>query len=183
MVFSGPIPLAYQEGGDMIAFGKGVHRLSSILNFVAGFCLVGMTCLTCADVVLRLFRNPILGTYEIVEFLGATVAGFALGYTTLKRGHVAVSVLVTQFSQRIQSIFFILIQLLSIGLFGLLSFECIRYGNDLRSAGEVSLTLELPLFPLLYGLAFSTIVVCFVLLVDLWNVLTGKEKAWYMWKE
>lgn len=167
----------------MLSFSKGVKNISSILNLIAGVFLVGMTWLTCADVVLRLFRCPILGTYEIVEFLGATVAGFALGYTTLKRGHVAVSVLVTQFSQRIQSILFIIIQLLSIGLFGLLSFECIRYGNDLRSAGEVSLTLELPFFPVLYGLAFSTIVVCFVLLVDLWKVLTGKEKAWYMWKE
>jgi len=167
----------------MLDFSKGVKNLSSLLNLIAGICLVGMTGLTCADVVLRLFRHPILGTYEIVEFLGATVAGFALGYTTLKRGHVAVSILVIRLSHRLQSILFIVIQLLSIGLFGLLALECIRYGNDMRYAGEVSLTLELPFFPVLYGLAFSTIVVCIVLLVDLLRVLTGKEKAWYMWKE
>ena len=162
----------------MIAFGKGVHRLSSILNFVSGFCLVGMTCLTCADVVLRLFRHPILGTYEIVGFLGATVAGLAMAYTTMKGGHVAVAVLVMQLSRRIQRTIFTITHLLSIALFALLTWECIAYGNDLRIAGEVSLTLELPFFPVLYGLSLSSFVVCLVLWVDLWGVLAGKKEPW-----
>jgi len=75
------------------------------------------------------------------------------------------------------------VQLVSIGLFALLTWECISYGNDLKSANEVSLTLELPFFPVLYGLAFSAFVVCLVQCVDFWRVLTGKEKAWYFWKE
>ena len=178
MIFSGPIPLFYQEGEDMMAFGKGVHRLSSILNFVSGFCLVGMTGLTCADVVLRLFRHPILGSYEIVGFLGATVAGFAMAYTTMKGGHVAVAVLVMQLSHRAQKAIFIITHLLAITLFSLLTWECIGYGNDLRTSGEVSLTLELSFFPVLYGLSLSSFVVCLVLWVDLWGVLAGKKEPW-----
>jgi TRAP-type C4-dicarboxylate transport system permease small subunit len=162
----------------MMAFGKGVHRLSSILNFVAGFCLVGMTCLTCADVVLRLFRHPILGTYEMVGFLGATVAGLAMAYTTMKGGHVAVAVLVMQFSRRVQTTIFTITHLLAIVLFALLTWECMAYGNDLRISGEVSLTLELPFFPVLYGLSLSSFVVCLVLWVDLWGVLAGKKDPW-----
>jgi len=162
----------------MIAFGKGVYRLSSILNFVSGFCLVGITGLTCADVVLRLFRHPILGSYEIVGFLGATVAGFAMAYTTMKGGHVAVAVLVMQLSHRAQKAIFIITHLLAITLFSLLTWECIGYGNDLRTSGEVSLTLELPFFPVLYGLSLSSFVVCLVLWVDLWGVLAGKKEPW-----
>jgi len=162
----------------MIAFGKGVYRLSSILNFVSGFCLVGMTGLTCADVVLRLFRHPILGSYEIVGFLGATVAGFAMAYTTMKGGHVAVAVLVMQLSHRAQKAIFIITHLLAITLFSLLTWECIGYGNDLRTSGEVSLTLELSFFPVLYGLSLSSFVVCLVLWVDLWGVLAGKKEPW-----
>lgn len=162
----------------MIAFGKSVHRLSSILNFVSGFCLVGMTGLTCADVVLRLFRHPILGTYEIVGFLGATIAGLAMAFTTMKGGHVAVAVLVMQLSRRIQTTIFTITHLLSIALFALLTWECISYGNDLRTSGEVSLTLEFPFFPVLYGLALSSFVVCLVLWVDLWGVLAGKKEPW-----
>jgi len=162
----------------MIAFGKGVYRLSSILNFVSGFCLVGITGLTCADVVLRLFRHPILGSYEIVGFLGATVAGFAMAYTTMKGGHVAVAVLVMQLSHRAQKAIFIITHLLAITLFSLLTWECIGYGNDLRTSGEVSLTLELSFFPVLYGLSLSSFVVCLVLWVDLWGVLAGKKEPW-----
>jgi TRAP-type C4-dicarboxylate transport system permease small subunit len=167
----------------MSGFGRGVQKLSYGLNLLAGFFLVCMTALTCADVILRIFRRPILGSYEIVEFMGATAAGFALAYTTLKRGHVSVSILVALFSKRVQTIIYLILQLVGISLFALLSWECIRYGNDLRSANEVSLTLELPFFPVLYGLAFSAFVVCLVQCVDFWRVLTGKEKAWYLWKE
>jgi TRAP-type C4-dicarboxylate transport system permease small subunit len=164
----------------MFTFEKGVHRLADGLNLLAGVCLVGMTGLTCADVVLRLFRHPILGTYEIIGFLGATVAGFAMAYTSVKGGHVAVAVLVMRLSPRVQRVIFVITQLLSMVLFAFLTWECIRYGNDLRTSGEVSLTLELPFYPVLYGLSFSSFMVCLVLWVDLWRVLTAKRQpgAW-----
>lgn len=162
----------------MSPFEKGVHRLADGLNLIAGVCLVGMTGLTCADVILRLFRHPILGTYEIIGFLGATVASFALAYTTVRGGHVAVAVLVMRLSPRAQRVIFVLTQLLAIILFSLLSWECIQYGNDLRTSGEVSLTLELPFFPVLYGLSLSSFMVCLVLWVDLWRVITGKREPW-----
>jgi TRAP-type C4-dicarboxylate transport system permease small subunit len=108
----------------MSGFGRGVQRLSYGLNLLAGCFLAGMTALTCADVILRIFRRPILGSYEIVEFMGATAAGFALAYTTLKRGHVSVSILVALFSKRVQTIIYLIVQLVSISLFALLSWEC-----------------------------------------------------------
>ncbi len=162
----------------MLAFEKGVHRLTDLLNLVAGVCLVAMTVLTCADVVLRLFRHPILGTYEIIGFLGATVAGFAMAYTTVKGGHVAVAVVVMRLSPRLQKAIFIITQLLGMVLFALLTWECVKYGNDLRTSGEVSLTLELPFFPVLYGLSLSAFMVCLVLWMDLWRVLTKRRQPW-----
>jgi len=167
----------------MSAFGKSLQRLSYGLNLLAGCFLVGMTALTCADVILRIFKHPILGSYEIVGFMGATAAGFALAYTTLKRGHVAVSVLVALLPARLQKLVYLITKLISMILFALLSLEFMRYGNDLKSAGEVSLTLELPFFPVLYGLALSAFVVCLVQYLDFWRVLTGKERPWYLWKE
>ena len=153
------------------------------MNYVAGFCLVGMMTLTCADVVLRLFRHPILGTYELVEFLGATIAAFAMALTTLYRGHVAVEVLVMIFSQGIQKVIFLLTQVAALVLFLLLGLECVRYGNDLRTSGEVSLTLQLPFYPVLYGIAFSSFIVCLVLCFDFWKVLSNRSKPFEDWKD
>ena len=142
-----------------------------------------MMFLTCAHIILRLFRRPILGTYEIVGFLGAMVAGLAIAQTTLDRGHVAVQVVVTRFSPRVQEIIYLITHLLSIFLFALLAWECVRYGNDFRASGEVSLTLRLPFYPVVYGIALSAIVVCLVLFVDILQVLTKRAEVWYQWEE
>lgn len=162
---------------------RGVRRLGDFLNFIAGWCLLGMTFLTCADVVLRIFRMPILGTFEIVGFLGAAVAAFAMAHTTVRRGHVAVEVLVMRFPPGLQKVVYLITHLMSIFLFLLLAYESIRFGNDLRVTNEVSLTLQIPFFPILYGIAFSSFVVCLVLAVDFLMVASGKADAWYMWEE
>ena len=141
-----------------------------------------MMSLTCVDIVLRLFRRPIVGTYEIVGFLGAIVASLAMAQTTLERGHVAVEVVTNKLSPRVQQVVYLITNLLSIALFSVLAWECVRYGNDLRIAGEVSMTLQLPFFSVVYGIAFASVVVCLVLIVDILMVVTGDAKAWYQWE-
>ena len=167
----------------MFATPRQARRLADLLNAIAGWSLAVMTALTCADVILRLFRHPILGTYELVGFLGAAVASFAMAHTTLNRGHVAVEVLVTNLPHGLRRFIYLISQILSIFLFALLAFESVRYGNDFRASGEVSLTLRFPFFPVLYGISFSSLVVCLVLLIDFFRVLTGKARPWYRWKD
>ena len=158
-----------------------VRRLADFLNYIAGWCLVAMTFLTCADVILRIFRYPILGTYEIVGFLGAATASFAMAHTTIKRGHVAVEVVTTQLSPKAQEVMYLITNVLSIVVFALLAYECYRFGNDLRVNNEVSLTLQIPFFPVLYGMAFSSLTVCLVLIADSFKVWVGGEKPWFEW--
>jgi len=165
---------------SLIALTKWSSRT---LNWVAAWSLVGMMCLTCADILLRLFRRPIPGTYEMVGFLGAVVAGLAMAQTTLERGHVAVQVVVTRFSPRVQEIIYLIANLLSLLLFALLAWEGVRYGNDFRVSGQVSLTLRMPFYPVVYGIALSAAVVCLVLAVDILQVVTKREKVWYVWGE
>ena len=163
----------------MQGFIRSIRWISGILNWVAGGALVGMMSITCADIFLRLFRRPIFGTYDIVEFLEVMVVGFAMAHTTIKKGHVAVQVVVTRFPPRVQKVIYIITHLLSLALFALLAWECVRYGNDLQASGEVSMTLELPFLPVLYGIAMSAALVCLVLSIDVLLVLTRGEDARY----
>ena len=71
---------------------------------VAGAAIIAMMLLTCVDVVLRYFRRPIPGTYELVCFLGAVSVAFAMAHTYVERSHVAVSFVVNYFPKRIQSL-------------------------------------------------------------------------------
>jgi TRAP-type C4-dicarboxylate transport system permease small subunit len=80
---------------DGLSYPNLVRRFADSLNYDCRLmALLAMTAVTVADVVLRIFRRPILGSYEIVEFLGAAVAAFAMAHTTLQRAHVAVELVV-----------------------------------------------------------------------------------------
>lgn len=159
-----------------------IKRISDGLNGIAGLCLLGMTALTCADVILRLFRRPILGTYELVQFLGAAVAAFAMAHTTYQRGHVAVEVLVIRLSPKAQKVIYLFTQLLGLLLFGLLAYECIVYGNDFKRSGEVSMTLRIPFYPILYGISLASAAVCIVIIAELYQVFVKGKPAWFRWE-
>ena len=148
----------------MSRFQQFVTWLSRLLDQIAGWSLVAMMSLTVADVILRSFRRPILGTYEIVGLMGAIVIALAMPHTTLQRGHVAVEIVVSSLSRTAQTIITLITRILSIILFALIAWECFHYGLDLKTAGEVSMTLRLPFYPILYGIAFAAAAVCLVIL-------------------
>ena len=59
----------------MEAVGRIIEWLADKLKIAGAVCLVGMMFLTCADVVGRFFRHPILGSVELVTFMAALSAG------------------------------------------------------------------------------------------------------------
>lgn len=150
--------------------------LSRWLNWAAACALAAMMFLVCANVILRRFYRPILGTYEIVGFLGAAVISFGLAYTTVKKGHVAVELVVSRFSQRIQAVIGSITSFLSLALFALLAWRSVCYATNMSRAGELSQTLKIPFFPLVYGLAFACALVCLVVLVELFKSLAQAVK-------
>jgi TRAP-type C4-dicarboxylate transport system permease small subunit len=162
----------------MFPFQKHSLLLARRLDMVAAVAIFAMMALTCVDVFLRyFFRRPIPGTYEIVALLGAVAVSFAMAHTLAKKGHVAVSLIVQMFPKRLQGIVESFISIFGIILFGLITWQSILYGIDCQKAGEVSLTLELPFYPIIYGVALGAAVVCLVLIVDLGNALSNvKDK-------
>lgn len=138
-----------------------------VLFWIAGAAIVLMMLLTCADVILRLFRMPIPGTYELVCYLGALGVAFAMAHTSVEKGHVAVSVIVRRFSRRAQGVIGVITTLLSLAFFVFVSWQSWSYAEQLRASGEVSLTLQLPFHPFVYGVAVAAGAVCLVLLAEL----------------
>jgi TRAP-type C4-dicarboxylate transport system permease small subunit len=145
--------------------------LAQKLDMVAAIAIVAMMSLTCADVVLRLFRKPVPGTYEIVSFLGAVAVSFAIAHTSAEKGHVAVNLIVRILPKRVQGIIESIVSISGIILFALIAWQSVLYGMDCQRTGEVSLTLQLPFYPVIYGVALGAAAVCLVLLVDLVNAI------------
>jgi len=150
----------------MHIFEKLIHDLSKKMYWIAGAAIVAMVFLTCADVVLRFFRKPIPGTYELVSFLGAVAVSFAMAHTSIEKGHVSVSFVVSHFPPKVQRLIECITSCFGLFIFGFIAWQSIMYANDLHTAHEVSLTLELPFYPFIYGIGFSAGVVCLLLLSD-----------------
>jgi TRAP-type C4-dicarboxylate transport system permease small subunit len=144
-----------------------IKGLSRFMYWIAGTALTGIMFLTVADVFLRLFKRPILGTYEIVSLLGAVVIGFAIPQTSIDRGQVLMDFLTGRFSSPVQQVLHVLTRLLGIVVFVIIGWNLMVMGNDLRQTGQVSLTLRIPEYPVAYGVGFCCFIECLVLLSEL----------------
>ncbi|MDO9516119.1 MAG: TRAP transporter small permease [Syntrophales bacterium] len=155
----------------MVRLGKQIDNLSSAFNWLAAVAVLVMMLLTCADVILRFFRHPIPGTYEIVGLMGAVGISFALAYTTAKKGHIMVEFLTRRMPEGVQLIITAAGEMFSAILFGIITWQSTIYALDLKRTGEVSLTIEVPIYPFVFSIAIGCLLVCLVLLADLYRSL------------
>ena len=158
----------------MTQFLDKVRGLSRLINIIAGVSLTFIMFLTVGDVILRSFRRPIVGTYELVAFSGAVAIGFAIPFTSWVRGHIYVDFFIERFSPKVKNAFNLATRCLGIGLFFLIGWNLLKMGADLLRSGEVSLTLQLPFYPVAFGIGVSCFVQCVVLLCDIFKILGGK---------
>ena len=157
----------------MRGFGKTVAAISGYLNVIAGISLILLMVLTIADVLLRGFNKPIVGAYELVALAGAVAIGFSMPQTALLRGHIYVDSLIATFPRMARNIFNIATRLLVILLLVLIGWNLFKYGGDLQRSGEVSLTLQLPFYPVAYGIGICCFVQCLVMVCDLIKIQEG----------
>jgi TRAP-type C4-dicarboxylate transport system permease small subunit len=158
-------------------FEKAVTGFSSFFNMVASAALVLMMVLSCADIFMRyLFNSPITGTYDIVGLSGAVLAAFAMPYTMLKKGHVAVELLVQSLSRGKQLVIETFSHLLGISLFLVLVWQALLLSRDMKAAGEVTPTLLLPFYPIVYCMALCFFCLSLAILVNLLHVWTKRGK-------
>ena len=136
----------------MLSPTKYLERPGKYFNVIASVAVITMMLLSTADVVLRLFVKPIPGAYELVGFIGTIVVSFALGFTSLEKGHIAVELLYRKLPQRTQLAIETFTNTVSFLFFGLITYQAFIYALDMRKSGEVSPTLQLPIYPFNIGM-------------------------------
>lgn len=147
--------------------------VSRFMYVIAGIALTSMVFLTVADVLLRLFKRPIVGTFELVGLLGAVIVGFSLPETSRVHGHVVMHFLTERVPTSVGASLRVITRILAIGMFLIISLNLMSMGYDMQEAGETTVTLQLPYFPVCYGIAICCLVECLVLFVEIFE---GGEK-------
>jgi len=150
---------------------KILEWVSNKLRTVGAVCVVGMMVLTCADVIGRFFRHPILGAVEIVGFMATMAVAMALPYTDRVKGHVGVEILVRVFSAKTQIVIDLCTRILSLALFGLVTWRMVLYARTMQKSGEVSISLELPEYVIIYVTAFCCLIFSLSILQDVMKII------------
>ena len=144
-----------------------------LLAVIAGVGIITTMLVTCLDVVLRIFRSPLIGAYDIVKIAGTITMAAAMPYTTAVNGHVSIEYFSLKLPPKSRVVVNSLVRVLGIALFTFLAWQSINYGASLEKSGQVTSTLQLPVYWVPYVLAFSCAVVVLVILYNLLH--PGKE--------
>jgi TRAP-type C4-dicarboxylate transport system permease small subunit len=158
-----PPPSPTADPPRLLQFYHRALRASVVaLAYVACASLMVMVLLTSVEVLLRIFRHSLTGAYDIVKIAATITVAAALPYTTAIKGHVAIEYFFHKLGRRGRIVVDALMRLGSMALFGLLAWGCVDYGNSLRAKGEVSMTLQLPIFWVPYVLGASCVLVVLI---------------------
>ncbi len=145
-----------------------------VLNVIASAALTFMMFLTVADIIMRAFGRPLVGTYEVVSLALALVIGFGIPRVSMDRGHVYMEILVEKLSIRNKAIMNTCTRIVCIMLFALIAYNLFSIGNEFHASGEVSPTIKLPFFPIAYAVGVCCYIECLVFVHDIVLIWRGQ---------
>ena len=159
-------------------FQRVVDVAGAVLLALAGAALVLMMAVACANMIMGGLGRPIMGTVELVEFLGALVVAFSLAATQRKKGHIALTILAGVLPKAVERVIDILGSLACMALFGIIAWRFASKALDKLASGELAETLRFPYYPLILAVAFGVLVLALVLALDAAGyAFSGKGKG------
>jgi TRAP-type C4-dicarboxylate transport system permease small subunit len=160
----------------MLILDRINHYINLVLMGIAGLFLVAMIVLTCANVFLRVVWIPVAGTFELMGYFGAVITAFAHGITQIKKGYIAVDIVVQGFSKRDQKILNAVNAIICSGFFVLVTWQISKYAANLHETGEVTETLQIIYYPFTYAVAVGCGALALVFFIEFLKLLVpGKE--------
>lgn len=154
-----------------------LKKLSTGIGYVGSIALFSMMLLTTADVVGRyLFNKPLVGAYEITEFLVLIVIFSFISNAQAHKNHVSVDLLFTKFPKKIRFISNLLNHIACLALMGLISWMSFLKAMELKEVGEASPNLVIPDYPFVIYLVIGCLVLCIEYLIDIIQIASGKRE-------
>lgn len=150
------------------ALDRVVVPLSRLMDRIGRGILALMVLLITLDVVLRYFLNrPIKGSYELIEFMMATLVFLGLAYTQTKKGHISITLLTVKLTQAQQAVIHTATYFLCLFTFITITWRSIVAAEALRIQGVTSDILLIPNFPFLWVVVFGSALLSLVFLIDI----------------
>lgn len=165
---SAAIQLARQR--SLVGYvAKTMTLLTQAGNALGAIFLIGIMLLIVTNVITRRFGLLIPGTFEMVEVMILVIAGFAMAYTALRKGHTQVGFEVS--SGRKQALIDVFIGCCEVVTVALIAWN--QYGTllDKIALGEKTELLKVSYAPFRTLWVFGLFLMCIAFLIDLGDAL------------
>jgi len=123
----------------MRSLGKGLNLISALI-------LGAITSLICTDVILRLFRYPIPGSYDITELLTSLMLSLAILRSFQDEAQIKIDLIDRVLKENELNMVNLFSRLVTAFFLAILSISMIYSGLNSYISGEVSMTLRIPLY-------------------------------------
>lgn len=141
---------------------------SYILSRLGCLALFLMMCLTVVDVVGRyIFNSPMLGAFEMTEFLVLIMVFSFLGYAQSEKSHVTVDILVDMFPKKLRNIIIIINYLVCLVVVFIIAWMGFEKAVETFHTGEKPLNLAVPDYPFIFFLSLGSAVMCIEFIRDI----------------
>lgn len=148
-------------------FEDGINRFSKWCNWISCIAVLVMMGVVCSNVILSLFKMPILGTHEYVQMISSVIVAFGLAYTGVINGHVAVDLVMRRFPERIQAAVDCITTTLTLVVLGLVTWWLARFAHHNFKLNIATETMEIPLYIFIAMISFGFFVLLFVFINDI----------------
>lgn len=161
---------------------KNMSVTAGLLKYISGALLMTLMMLTTVDVALRFIKMPVLGAYELAEFMMATIVAFSVAYGETQNAHINVDILSNKFKPGLKLAVSTFSHLTCCGLFLIFAWRCAMYAGRLRLGGDVSINLGIPVNIFVYLYALGMLLMALVLIAKIFQDLRDLFTGFPLWK-
>lgn len=150
------------------------ERASRVLAWLAGAGLVAMLAIIIGNYVLRLFWQPLAGTFELVSLTAIIVGALALGEAQVYKAHVAIDIVTVRLPKKVQLVVGALVTVASIVLMIQVVLALTMYSSSMTGSGSATDFLKMPIGVIVWILIIGFAGLSLALLGDLGRIV----RAW-----
>lgn len=161
----------------MKSSGHPYERILSALSVwfsrVGAIILTLMMLLVFTDVFLRyLFNRPLEGSIELIEIMMALTIALGMAYTGIRKGHIAVELLVSRFSPRTQALLDVFHFMVATILFLLMGWKTAQQALVVGKRHVTTSVLAIPIYPFVWVLSICAALLGLVFLLHLLEAIS-----------
>lgn len=152
--------------------GSILKDVTQRMDMLAGIGVLIIMLVIVSNVILRaLFKQPLLGAYEIVSYFTAIVVALALAHCAIQNGHIVVDYLVKRFSEKNQAMLATLINLIALVFWSMASWQMFLFFASSKSHGMISASAQIPVYPFIFIIAIGLTMLSLVIVMQTLNAV------------